>query len=324
MKGLKDKEMSSRVPSSKRKKLMANFGRPLKRKQNKFEFNELIEIVDDVDDNISIQTVDTDTSVYEDISDPEKFYDVSVKPKGEKNLPERITLNGESDEYCDALKIIITTLTKGTTHNIKGISYKVMKIGVLNGRPWKIAIKPEGDASMIGVPENVNLKIYKRSSKTQEQKVQITRAKNGSLHHVRSCFSIMQVLIAGVIEGGLTKGGLGNQNGDFKCDICNLKFVSKLGLHFHNLFYHWQTLNEVNASINHSRHAEVSESKFQCEQCNLGVSSKSDHKNHVISVHDASETDDHKNPGMQAQEEKSNNVNNVIKKSLQKEITRTM
>ena len=240
MKGLKDKEMSSRVPSSKRKKLMANFGRPLKRKQNKFEFNELIEIVDDVDDNISIQTVDvdTDTSFYEDISDPEKFYDVSVKPKGEKNLPERITLNGASDDYCDALKIIITTLTKGTTHNIKGISYKVMKIGVLNGRPWKIAIKPEGDASMIGVPENVNLKIYKRSSKNQEQKVQITRAKNGSLHRVRSCFSIMQVLIAGVIEGGLTKGGLGNQNGDFKCDICNLKFVSKLGLHFHNLFYH--------------------------------------------------------------------------------------
>ena len=173
MKGLKDKEMSSRVPSSKRKKLVANFRSPLKRKQNKFEFNELIEIVDDVDDNISIQTVDvdTDTSFYEDISDPEKFYDVSVKPKGEKNLPERITLNGESDEYCDALKIIITTLTKGTTHNIKGISYKVMKIGALNGRPWKIAIKPEGDASMIGVPENVNLKIYKRSSKNQEQKV---------------------------------------------------------------------------------------------------------------------------------------------------------
>ena len=159
MKGLKDKEMSSRVPSSKRKKLVANFRSPLKRKQNKFELNELIEIVDDVDDNISIQTVDvdTDTSFYEDISDPEKFYDVSVKPKGEKNLPERITLNGESDEYCDALKFIITTLTKGTTHNIKGISYKVMKIGVLNGRPWKIAIKPEGDTSMIGVPENVNL-----------------------------------------------------------------------------------------------------------------------------------------------------------------------
>ena len=83
MKGLKDKEMSSRVPSSKRKKLVANFRSPLKRKQNKFEFNELIEIVDDVDDNISIQTVDedTDTSFYEDISDPEKFYDVSVKPK---------------------------------------------------------------------------------------------------------------------------------------------------------------------------------------------------------------------------------------------------
>ena len=130
MKGLKDKEMSSRMTSSKSKKMMTNFGRPLKGKQNKFEFNELIEIVDDVDDNISIQTVDTDTSVYEDISDPEKFYDVSVKPKGEKNLPERITLNGDSDDYCDALNIIISVvLTKGTTHNIKGVSFKVMKIG---------------------------------------------------------------------------------------------------------------------------------------------------------------------------------------------------
>ena len=114
---------------------------------------------------------------------------------------------------------------------------------------------------MLGVPENVNLKIYKRSSKNQEQKVQITRAKNGSLHHVRSCFSIMQMLIAGVIEGGLTKGGLGNQNGDFKCDSCNSKFVSKIGLDFHNLFRH--TPNEVNASVNQSTHAEVSESEFE-------------------------------------------------------------
>ena len=54
MKGLKDKEMSSRRMSSKRKKMMTNFSRPLKGKQNKVEFNEAIEIVDDVDDNISI------------------------------------------------------------------------------------------------------------------------------------------------------------------------------------------------------------------------------------------------------------------------------
>ena len=72
-------------------------------------------------------------------------------------------------------------------------------------------------------------------------------------------------------------------------DSCNSKFVSKNGLDFHNLFRH--TPNEVNASVNHSTHAEVSESKSQCEQCNLGVSSKSDHKSHVISVHDVSKTD---------------------------------
>ena len=99
MKGLKDKEMSSRRMSSKRKKMMTNFSRPLKGKQNKVEFNEAIEIVDDVDDNISIQTGITDTSVFEDISDPEKFYDVSVKPKGEKKFPDSITFNGDSDDY---------------------------------------------------------------------------------------------------------------------------------------------------------------------------------------------------------------------------------
>ena len=104
------------------------------------KIKEEIAIEDEDLDDVSCQTENTmiDRPFLDAISEDSDFYEISVSPKNEWILPKTITLKVESEKFTEALSNIFGMLSKGrTTHSIKGMVFKVMKIGKLDKNPAK-------------------------------------------------------------------------------------------------------------------------------------------------------------------------------------------